>query len=96
LINGNRVEPNNSTIIIANSSVVVLVRLHVAMGDAGVVIRIRRVDVLRRCDHRPQPCDCGEHVKGGAARAEHGAIIVANRRAVKPTASLLVNTSVSR
>ena len=84
-MNSNRVEPNNSAIIVANRGRVVLVRLHVAMGDARVVGRIRLVDVFRRSDHRAQQCDCGEHVKGEAARAEHGAIMVANRRAVKPS-----------
>jgi hypothetical protein len=41
------------------------------------------VNVLRRSNHRAQQGDGGQHVNGGAARAEHGAIMVAIRRTVK-------------
>lgn len=84
LVNSYRVEPDNSTIVVANRGRLVLVRLHMAVRDARMVGRIRLMDVLRRADHRTQQRDGGQDVKGGATGAEHTAIMVANRRTVKP------------
>jgi hypothetical protein len=71
LVNGNRVQPNDSTVVVANRGRVVLVRLHMAMCNARMMGRIGLMHVLRCSYHRAQQRDGSQDVKGGAARAEH-------------------------